>query len=177
MKQSLFTPIAILALSLSMSLPTLWVQTPIAHAQIDEARKTNWENAKKLYPLLVDATNAQKRDEVWKLTDELAANLEIMSKKLELVGQYLHPKDRNWAWSAKRNAALQTLTQTRNAVLKLGTTSKQVGTSMDSDLSTVKNEWQKFGPSVDDLWSEYVMHGKELEAIVRSFNEECRGCR
>jgi hypothetical protein len=177
MKQSLFTPIAVLGLSILISTPALLIQTPIAHAQIDEARKTNWENAKKLYPLLVDATNAQKRDEVWKLTDELAANLEIMSKKLELVGQYLHPKDRNWAWSAKRNAALQNLTQTRNAVLKLGATSKQVGTSMDSDLSTVKNEWQKFGPSVDDLWSEYVMHGKELEAIVRSFSEECRSCR
>lgn len=94
-----------------------------------------------------------------------------------MVGQYLHPKDRNWAWSAKRNAAIQNLTQTRNAVLRLGATSKQVGTSMDSDLSTVKNEWQKFGLSVDELWSEYVMHGKELEAIVRSFSEECRGCR
>jgi hypothetical protein len=177
MKLKSFAPIVLLGLSLSMYSSMLVTHTPIAQAQVDESRKTNWGNLKKLYPLMVDAVTNQKRDEATKLIDEMKANLGYVDEKLYVVGQRLHEKDRNWPWAAKKATMSEKLNQLQTSLGTLKSRVQTVGTSTDSSLSDVKSYWQALSTASDDLMATYVSHGQELDAILKAFNAECPGCR
>ncbi|MBD2326164.1 hypothetical protein [Alkalinema sp. FACHB-956] len=163
--------------AIGMSAAMLLAHVPASHAKLDESRKVNWENAKKLYPMLMDAVATQRLRDAYNLTGELRLNLDYVQEKLEATGQRLHEKDRNWAWAPKKNAVVENLKRTRVAIGILGSKLKDVGSSPDSEMNTVKSEWQTFVTSYDDLWAEYVNHGKELDAMVKAFYEDCPGCR
>jgi hypothetical protein len=145
-------------------------------AQVDEARKSNWDNAKRLYVNIVDAVEGGKREEAYKRTDEFRANLDYIEDKLGRVGGRLHDKDRNWAWSSKKSTAIDKLKRCRTAAGILGSKVKEEGSSASSELSNFKSEWRDFGDAFDDLWREYSAHHKELLEILKAFREDCREC-
>jgi hypothetical protein len=180
MKLKSFAPIVLLGLSLSLYSSMLVTHTPIAHAQVDEARKVNWENAKRLYPMLVNAVNAQNRDEAFKLTGELQENLLYVRDKVEKAGQRLHPKDINvsgWNWAEKRQATIYDLKNTTIAVGLLGGRMKEVGSNPATELARVQTQWQSLTVSFDALMAEYENHGRELNEILKAFTNDCRECR
>ncbi len=177
MKLKSFTPIVILGLSMSIYSSMLVTHTPIAHAQADESRKVNWDNAKRLYPIMIDAIKAQKTRDAYNAANELRANLDLIQAKLEVVGQRLHEKDRNWAWSSKAALAIQNIKEARVSIGVLESKLKDPSSSPDSEVGYVQTNWAKFAASFDDLWIEYVKHGQELDAIVKAFYTECRECR
>ena len=177
MKLKSFTPIVILGLSLSMYSSMLVTHAPIAHAQLDESRKVNWENAKKLYPIMIESIAAQRTRDGYNAANELRLNLDLVQAKLEVVGQRLHEKDRNWQWNSKAGLALQNLKEARTSIGILESKLKDPSSSPDSEVGYVKTNWAKFVVSFDDLWAEYVKHGQELDAMVKAFSAECPGCR
>jgi hypothetical protein len=177
MKLKSFTPIVILGLSLSMYSSMLMTHTPIAHAQLDESRKSNWETSKKLYPMMVDAVAAQRIRDGYNAANELRLNLDIVQSKLEVVGQRLHEKDKNWQWNSKLGLVIQNLREAKVSIGLLESKLKDPSSSPDSELGYVKTNWAKFVVSFDDLWAEYVKHGQELDAMVKAFGAECPGCR
>lgn len=148
-----------------------------AHAQVDEARKTNWDNAKKLYFEIVDAVGANNRDLAFSRTDELRANLDYIEDKLNRAGERLHEKDRAWLPTTKKVEAIDRLKRVRVAAGTLGSKIKEVGSSPSSELSNFQSEWKSFGDSFDQLWIEYNAHGTELLDILKGFREDCRECK
>ena len=98
-----------------------------ANAQVDEAMGTNWDNAGKLYKMIVDAFEAGKQEDVYNLTGEFRDNLDYVQSKLDRVGQRLHDKDKNWPWSTKKDAAIQKTQQAKVAAGLLGSVAKSDG--------------------------------------------------
>jgi hypothetical protein len=150
-------------------------QPSAAQAQIDEARGANWDNAKRLYVIIVDAAAAGKRDEGYKATDEFRMNLDFIQDKLTRIGGRLHEKDRSWHGS-RQSEAIERIRQAKVGAGALGIRLKDVGSSHDSELSDFKSRWTAFVESFDKLWIEFNNHGKELNDILRAFREECRQC-
>jgi hypothetical protein len=155
----------------------LFFQGPMANAQVDEAMKSNWDNAGKLYSLILDAVSAGKTEEVAKLTGEFRDNLDYVQEKLERVGQRLHEKDRNWTWSSKKDYAVKKVRETKVAAGTLSSTIQRSGVnSASSELSNFKGQWKECVESMNDLRKEYFAHGKELNEIMKAFREDCRDC-
>jgi hypothetical protein len=146
------------------------------HAQVDEARTTNWNNASRLYELIVSAVEAKKPDEVVKLTKELRDNLDYVHNKLGRVGERLHAKDRNWDWSSKKDHTLHTVSRTRVAAGSLELATQQRPESADSEFRAFKSEWKELVESMNDLWRLYLAHARELNDISKAFREDCREC-
>lgn len=148
-----------------------------AHAQVDEAMGTNWDNAGRLSKLIVDAFEAGKQEEVYKLTDEFRANLDYVQNKVERVGQRLHDKDKNWPWAAKRDTAVQATQQARVAAGLLGSTVKGEGlVKAASAYRDFKDRWAAFVEMMNALRIEFMSHGSELNNILKAFREECPKC-
>jgi hypothetical protein len=172
MRQRSFSRLAVIGWS-----ALLLCQPSAAFAQIDEARGTNWDNAKRLYVIIVDAAAASppKRDEGYKATSELAANLDYVEAKLVRIGGRLHEKDRAWLGS-RHSEAIDRLKQARVGGGVLGVKLKEVGSSHDSELRDFKSRWVAFVESFDRLWVDFSSHGKELNDILLAFRQECRQC-
>jgi hypothetical protein len=151
-------------------------QASTSVAQVDEARKVNWDNTKKLYVEIVDAVGAGKRDEADKRISELKANLDLVQDKLHRVGQRLHDRDRNWQWSAKKSNTIDKLKRYRLAAGYVQVELAKAGSTANSELSAFKSEWKDFADNFDDLWREYTVHAKELQEVQRAFKEDCREC-
>jgi uncharacterized protein YukE len=175
MKLKSFAPIVLLGLSLSMYTSMLATHTPIAHAQVDEARKTNWENAKKLYPLIINAINSKNQSELDKLSDEMRANLDEIEKKLSRVGEGLHAKDRaNWPWSDEKVNTMNALGRTRTSLAAFRFTFKTDPNISPNDFI---NNFSQFTQALDNLTNLYITHGRELDLILKAFTQDCRECR
>ena len=63
-------------------------------AQIDEARKANWDNAKKLFQIIYDGTKGNNVREAFKSMEEFKTNMDIVQDKLERSGERLHDLDK-----------------------------------------------------------------------------------
>jgi hypothetical protein len=153
----------------------LLFQPPPTEAQIDEARGRNWDYAKALYPSILDAAAAGKRDDAVKAIGEFKANLEIVDGHLSRVGDRLHPEDRAWLGSKHKDV----LTQLRRSSVAAGILTvklREVGSSFDSELRDFKSAWTTFGDSFNQLWRDFNAHGKELNDKLLAFRKECRQC-
>jgi hypothetical protein len=153
----------------------LLCQPSAALAQIDEARGTNWDNAKRLYVIIVDAAAAGKRDEGMHATRELSDNLDYVQDKLTRIGGRLHEKDRAWLGS-RQSEAIDRIRQAKVAGGALGLRLREVGSTFDSELRDFKSRWMAFVESFDKLWIDFNSHGKELNDILLAFRQECRQC-
>jgi uncharacterized protein YukE len=174
MKFQSFTPIVILGLSLSMYSTLLVHDAPIAHAQVDESRTVNWENAKKLYPLIINAINSKNQSELDKLSDEMRANLDEIEKKLSRVGDRLHAKDRAWPWSDEKVNTMNALGRTRASLAAFRLTFK---TDPNTSPNDFVNNFSQFTQAFDNLTNLYITHGRELDAMLKAFTQDCRECR
>jgi hypothetical protein len=174
MKLKSFAPIVLLGLSLSMYSSLLVTHTPIAHAQVDESRKVNWENTRKLYPLIINAISSKNQSELEKLSDEMRANLDEIEKKLSRVGDGLHAKDRAWPWSDEKVNTMNALGRTRASLAAFRITFKTDPNTSPNDFI---NNFSQFTQAFDNLTNLYITHGRELDAMLKAFTQDCRECR
>ncbi len=150
---------------------------PNAQAQVFEAMGTNWDNAGRLYKLIVEAFDAGKQEEVVKLTIELRDNLDHVEQKLNHVGQRLHDKDKNWPWLSRKESAVLYIQRARTAAGLLGSTAKNDGlVKAASDFRDFKDKYSAFVDMMNALRMEFQTHGEELTHILKAFREECSKC-
>ena len=76
-------------------------------AQIDEARKANWDNAKKLFQIIYDGTKGNNVREAFKSMEEFKTNMDIVQDKLERSGERLHDLDKSWLSQTARAKAIE----------------------------------------------------------------------
>lgn len=100
----------------------------------------------------------------------------LVGQALGRVGDHLHERDRNWAWSEKKSEAIKQLDKTRVAA---GSLENALHHELDWSSSAVgefKSEWTELVESMNGLWTEYLAHQRELDAITKAFREDCPGC-
>jgi hypothetical protein len=157
-----------------MTILALGITTP-ANAQIDEARKY-WDVAKTHYTSILDRAAKKQHGEASKAINDLRVAYDEVDKRLAKAGTQLHAKDKAWVGSRPQElvAALGRLrTVTGIFQVKL----KEIDKPFDSELGRLKQEWDAFGKSFDQLWLDYNNHHRELVAMLEAFRRDCPGCR
>ena len=167
--------------TLVMAVMALMVATTVvvsnAQAQVYEARGVNWDNAGRLYKLIVDAFDAGKQEELVNRTIEFRDNLDYVEQKLAKVGQRLHDKDKDWPWQEKKETAILYTQRARVAAGLLGATAKNDGlVKAASEFRDFKDKYSAFVEMMNALTMEFQKHGNELTQILKAFHEECSKC-
>jgi len=154
----------------------LFVRGSATHAQVDESRKANWENAKRLEAMIVDAIKAGKAREGASLIQEFKVNIDIVQDKLERAGERLHDLDKTWLASTRRAEAIDKAKKVRITLGDLSVAIAKLDEDPASALGTFVSAWDDFVKAFDDLWRDYVQHGKELQERLKRFQDDCREC-
>jgi len=149
-----------------------------AHAQLEEAMGTNWDNAGRLYKMIVEAFDAGKAEDVYRRTTEFRDNMDYVQNKVERLGQRLHEKDKNgWSWASKRDAVVQKAQQVKVVAGTLGSVAHSDGLAKaSSDFRDFKDRWAAFVDVMNGLRLEWFSHGKDLADVLKAFREECAKC-
>ena len=136
-------------------------------AQIDEARKANWDNAKKLFQIIYDGTKGNNVREAFKSMEEFKTNMDIVQDKLERSGERLHDLDKSWLSQTARAKAIEGCKKV--AMQKLGE-------DPSSALGDFKSAFDDFTTNFNQFWVEYTARLKEIEERAKKFREDCKQC-
>jgi hypothetical protein len=145
-------------------------------AQIDEVRKDNWEKAKNVFPMIIDAAAAGTVRKAYELMGEFKTNLEILQNKMERAGANLHEQERSWLASTSKEKVVDKCRQLKTAGSEMQVALADLGKDPSSAISSFKSAWEEFNNTFEQLWTEFRARAKELEDRTKMFREECKEC-
>jgi hypothetical protein len=151
-------------------------QVSISSAQIDEARKANWENAKKLFQIIYDGTKGNNVREAFKSMEEFKTNMDIIQDKLERSGERLHDLDKSWLSQTARAKAIEGCKKVRLTAGSLQVAMQKLGEDPSSSLGDFKSAFDDFTANFNQFWTEYTARLKEIEERAKKFREDCKQC-
>lgn len=145
-------------------------------AQVDEARKVNWDNAKKLFQIIYDGAKGTNVREAFKSLDEFKANMDVVQDKLERSGERLHDIDKTWLSQTSRAKAIDGCKKVKIAGGSLQVAMQKLGEDPASSLSDFKSAFDEFANNFNQFWIEYTTRLKETDERVKRFREDCKEC-
>ena len=145
-------------------------------AQIDEARKANWDNAKKLFQIIYDGTKGNNVREAFKSMEEFKTNMDIVLDKLERSGERLHDLDKSWLSQTARAKAIEGCKKVRLTAGSLQVAMQKLGEDPSSALGDFKSAFDDFTTNFNQFWVEYTGRLKEIEERTKKFREDCKQC-
>lgn len=172
MRSSWFRPLAVIGLAAAL----LLAYASPAQAQIDQARKGEFEKARDLIPQIVDAATSGKRSEANRMLDDFISNMNTVVDKLGRTGDRLHEADKGWLGSTPLSRAMTRASVVKNHAVRVKQVLEKPDENPSSTLSDFKGAWGEFVSPLDELWRAYQARAKEIQERYKRFQEDCRDC-